>query len=181
MRIALYGIGEDQLDKHKDILRSRLSVVNQQAEIHCYQNEQKLYKDMSNYDVVFLREEALRQFEDYIMYASDRKKITMKAGKELRSFYLDDIYYIEADLNRVHLMTNREENILPIGITETEELLDERFIKVHRSYLVNMDHIDRISNRSVYLDNGKKIAVSKYRLREVKEHVLGRESLEQLQ
>ena len=105
----------------------------------------------------------------------------MKAGKELRSFYLDDIYYIEADLNRVHLMTNREENILPIGITETEELLDERFIKVHRSYLVNMDHIDRISNRSVYLDNGKKIAVSKYRLREVKEHVLGRESLEQLQ
>ncbi len=37
------------------------------------------------------------------------RKITFSAGKELGTFYVDDIYYVEAELSKIHLVTEKEE------------------------------------------------------------------------
>lgn len=150
-----------------------LGAMNQMVEAVDYVEEDMLQGGAAKYDVAFFQEDAVQQFEEYMKAAFNRRKLTLKAGKQIWRFYIDDIYYIEAELNKSHVVTGTVDILLPVGITEVENLLtNEPFIKVHRSYLVNMQHIDRISNRIVYMENRKEIAICKYRLGEVKRNLL---------
>ena len=171
MRIALCGTDAERVEEHKTRLTEGLSAMNQIVEAVDYVEEDMLQD--AGYDIAFFEENAIGQFEEYVKAAANRRKLTLKAGTQIWSFYIDDIYYIEAELNKIHVVTRAADILLPVGITEVESLLtNEPFIKVHRSYLVNMQHIDRISNRVVYMEKGKEIAISKYRLREVKKKLL---------
>lgn len=173
MRIALCGTDAERVEEHKIRLTEGLSAMNQIVESVDYVEEDMLQSVSSKYDVAFFEESAVWKFEEYVKAAANRRKLTLKAGTQIWSFYIDDIYYIEAELNKIHVVTTAADILLPVGITEVENLLtNEPFIKVHRSYLVNMQHIDRISNRVVYMEKGKEIVISKYRLREVKKKLL---------
>lgn len=173
MRIALCGTDAERVEEHKMRLTEGLSAMNQIVESVDYVEEDMLHRTGTGYDIAFFEENAVGQFEEYVKAAANRRKLTLKAGTQIWSFYIDDIYYVEAQLNKIHVVTRVADILLPIGITEVESLLtNEPFIRVHRSYLVNMQHIDRISNRVVYMEKGKEIAISKYRLREVKKKLL---------
>lgn len=56
----------------------------------------------------------------------------------------------------------------------TDLLEEEGFVKVHRSYLVNEDHVVRIKHRIAFMDNGKEVPISKYRVKDVKERLTGK-------
>ena len=46
------------------------------------------------------------------------------------------------------------------------------FIRTHQSYLVNLEHVEKINNYSLYLSNGEEVPVTKSRYSEVKETFL---------
>lgn len=175
MRIALYGNDKDELEKERErIVKSFAnSGTEQRIEIFCHQDEQELKKNLMSYQIILMEKEGIREFKKCVSGGKKRKKITFSAGKELGTFYVDDIYYVEAELSKIHLVTNSDEYILPLTISEAENLLSaDGFIKTHRSYLINANHIKEIKHRLVVLDNGKELPVSKYRINQVRDEYL---------
>lgn len=174
MKIALYGTDENMLKKHKEKLYRNIVALDKGVEIFCYKDEKLLKKNLKEYQIVFMEESALNKFEEYIMNNPNRKKVTLTVGKEIGTFFVDDIYYVEAELSRIHLVTKEGEFILSVSISKAQEVLEkEGFVKVHRSYLVNEDHVVRIKHRIAFMDNGKEIPISKYRLKDVRERLVG--------
>ena len=48
-------------------------------------------------------------------------------------------------------------------MSEFENELGKMFFRIHRGYLVNMQHIKGYSRTEVYMDNGESLIISKYR------------------
>ena len=53
-----------------------------------------------------------------------------------------------------------------------EKKLDERFFRCHRSYLINLNHLQSYRNNTAYMVNGKEIPVSRLRSREFSNVIL---------
>ena len=89
---------------------------------------------------------------------------TTEGSVELRT---DDIYFVEA---QGHILTfhvcddNKREWLLFRSVTLASmesELVDLGFLRLHKSFLVNMAHIKKLTGEEVRLDNGTRLRVSK--------------------
>lgn len=173
MRIALYGTDVKRLKQHKQRLQESFAKIDNKVEVACYEDEELLKNNLKNYQIIFMEEPIMKQFEVYAENWRGMKRITFRAGTEIETYLISDIYYVEAELSKIHVVTKGGEYILPITITEAEKILElEGFIKTHRSYLINVVHIIRIKSRMAVLDNGSEIPISKYRMKQVKEEYL---------
>lgn len=80
-----------------------------------------------------------------------------------------ELCYIKADDYYSRIFTIHKSYLTRKSLTEWEtELSDKDFIRVHKSYLVNMDFIKDI-NSVVVLDNGEELKIGRTKLKEVKE------------
>lgn len=93
--------------------------------------------------------------EEYIMFISDRKKISIR---------VDSILLVESRDSEVLLHTSDSSTYrTKMKISQWESVLDDRFLRVHRSYLVNKNHISHATVNEVTVGN-RTIEVSrKYR------------------
>lgn len=85
---------------------------------------------------------------------SERKSfIYVQIKKKNVKLILDDILYIESikDYIRIHL--NNDKIMLKHGLTAFEEKLDDRFLRIHRSYLVNRDKVTAYTKTDVEIEN----------------------------
>jgi len=58
---------------------------------------------------------------------------------------IDDIQYIEADRNYCRIYSKARRYLLVSTLKEVDKKLPEnRFLRIHRSYIVNLSHIDEI-------------------------------------
>lgn len=64
---------------------------------------------------------------------------------------LSDIHYFEALQNYVRLHTAGEKFVFDSTLKELEQKLPEPFFKTHRSYIVNLDHVQAYEESSVLL------------------------------
>lgn len=90
-----------------------------------------------------------------ISFLSERKKI---------SLLLDDILFVESNDDFTIIVAidgSRYKNKTPIS--KWEDVLGSRFIRIHRSYLVNKSRIDNISSESVSINNYELPISRKYR------------------
>lgn len=175
IRIALYGNNEEELEQNRKefVHNFANNEIDKEIEIACFHEEEKLKEKLKEYQIILMEKEGLRQFKKCVSERKKRRKVTFSAGKELGTFYLDDIYYVEAELSKIHLVTKSDEYVLPLSISETEKLLEgDGFIKTHRSYLINAKHIKEIKHLLVILDNGKELPISKYRIKQVRTEYL---------
>lgn len=83
--------------------------------------------------------------------------------KEKENYFkilLNDIIYIKSleDYCEIHLADKRY--IVHFTLKSFEEMLDQRFYRCHRQYIVNTDKINRIENINIYCGN-KNIIISK--------------------
>ena len=69
-------------------------------------------------------------------------------------------------------LTNGKETA-KIGINDLEKKLDASFVRSHRSYLVGLRHITRITKTDVILDNGDLIPLSRRMYAEVNQKFIG--------
>lgn len=69
-------------------------------------------------------------------------RLIAKIGDNHQLLKPEDIFYVKADLSEVILRTNEEFCYYPKKISEIETMLEPySFLRVHRSYLINLDKI----------------------------------------
>ena len=96
-------------------------------------------------------------------------KITESSG-DVISFDIRNILYIEAQRKECKIVSKDGEALVKLKLMDLEERLkDFHFIKVHRSFLVNMDSIFRITKTNVILTNNEDLPISRGSSEELKQ------------
>lgn len=84
--------------------------------------------------------------------------------RQKKKMFLDDICYFEIRGRKIDI--HKTDDILTyyeqIGILE-KNLQDKGFFRCHKSYLINLRHVDTYNRQEVTLDNGEKIMIAKRR------------------
>lgn len=88
------------------------------------------------------------------------KTIFVKSDKKILKLDFDDIRHIEAYGNYIKIHT--EQMILtPQTLSEFLEKLPIQFLRVHKSFVVNFDHLKLIDGNQIVLQNDTKLTVGK--------------------
>lgn len=106
--------------------------------------------------VVGQLEEAIlsEQGKEDIQVLNDR--IFVRHNGRMEKLLLDDILYIEADRNYCSLITPKVNYILTCTLKAMEEKLSStNFLRVHRSYIINISKLDVLADR--HLEIGRKV------------------------
>ncbi|MGS2763265.1 LytR/AlgR family response regulator transcription factor [Sinomicrobium sp. M5D2P9] len=95
-----------------------------------------------------------REDDDYIFVKSNLKK---------HKIFLNEIKWIEALGDYVKLITE-EEGIIVLSTMKSfeQELPEERFMRIHKSFIINLDKVDRYNSRVVEV-SGTKLPLSRNR------------------
>ncbi len=78
--------------------------------------------------------------------------ITVRADRKNHQIKLDDITYLESLSDYVKIHFNDQTLTTRETISSFEESLPETFIRIHRSYIVNQNHIRKFNSTSVKID-----------------------------
>jgi two-component system, LytTR family, response regulator LytT len=127
-------------------------------EVHTLQTtiELALY-NASHSDMGAKEKEQENENEEYI---SD-KYFFIKVKNQLKKVSLDEIVYLEAYDNYSYLHTPDQKYIISSNLKSIEnKLSDHQFVRVHRSYLINLNFVDGIED-DVILINKVKIPIGK--------------------
>ena len=87
--------------------------------------------------------------------------ILLPVGGEMLRLPISQVQYVEAFSHTVAIITGSDTIQVKMPISEVEKLLGEEFIRCHRSYLVGLKHIARLSKTEVILDSGKALPLSR--------------------
>lgn len=94
-----------------------------------------------------------------------------KAGTTVIS--MDDIYYFESDLRSIRVVCKQGDYTFTGRISRVEEeTSDQDFIRIHKSFIVNMKHIHNIYKESITLDNGDTVPLSHHRHKQINQKFL---------
>ena len=106
---------------------------------------------------------AMRSSEDAASCEKERKSAFIKVDGELRNIDFDDILYVAGmkDYVTVHLQSDDRPLVTHITMKAIEDLLpSDRFMRVHRSYIVALDKISAIDSYGDVLIGKVSIPVS---------------------
>ncbi len=100
-----------------------------------------------------------------ISILNDRLFIRYK--EELVKVFIKDILFVEADRAYCKLLTSEKEYILATPLSKIETQLPKlEFMRVHRSFVVNLTHIDAIADNHEYLKFSNRMIPISRRLRD---------------
>lgn len=114
---------------------------------------------------------ALNIFKSNVSIKSNDEFITsylyVRQGDSFRKISRDDILYIEGMQNYLKIHLKSEVLIIHQTMVSLEEMLPkELFFRTHRSFLVNLSHIDSISGGRIIID-GKELPIASTRKEEL--------------
>ncbi|HXB41865.1 MAG TPA: LytTR family DNA-binding domain-containing protein [Bacteroidia bacterium] len=82
----------------------------------------------------------------------DKDYIFVRSNSVLAKIKLDDITYIQALGDYVNIFTLTKRNMVHCTLKSMEEKLPgSKFFRLHRSYLIAIDHIDKIEENAAYI------------------------------
>jgi hypothetical protein len=120
--------------------------------------------DSSRMSGALMRRDAVVTDHKSVLKPVDR--ITVRTGQKIKIIPIEDILYIKADGDYISIRAVGGGNWLKEQtMKHTEDLLpSDRFVRIHRSCIVNIRHISRIERngekRQVVLHNSEKIKIS---------------------
>lgn len=82
------------------------------------------------------------------------------AGEKIKLYY-DDIIYVEALAHYVSIHTEKECYEFKMSLKELADQLKSSFIYTHRSFLVNLKHIEKITKTDCLLRGGHCVPISR--------------------
>ena len=86
-----------------------------------------------------------------------RDRIFIRDKEHLVKLCLEDILYIEAGRNYCTVTTNEKQHLVTLPLKAFEQRLNApHFLRVHRSFVVNLTKIDQLDERGEYLVVGQK-------------------------
>lgn len=96
----------------------------------------------------------------------------IQINKQLR-ISSDSILYVQSDGNYVRIFRKGEQNaplMERLSLKKCSEMMPPpQFVRIHRSTIVNIDHVERIENESLYLHDGTELKLSRRFKREMAE------------
>ena len=101
-------------------------------------------------------------------------RITVRSGQNIKIIPIDDIIFIKADGDYISINTANGYWLKEQTMKYTEDTLPtDRFLRIHRSYIVNVNHIRRIERygekQLIVLHNNEKIKISSARYQILKQ------------
>jgi len=98
----------------------------------------------------------------------------IKCDSKYERILFDDVQFVEALQNYVVVNTQEKKYITYLTLTSVEEQLPaDRFMKIHKSFLINLQKIKSIEGTEVVLQKGAKIPLSRNLKEEVMNRILG--------
>jgi len=96
-----------------------------------------------------------------MMNKEKQRKIAIRNGKSYNTILHKDILYIESQAKKICFYTiHSEEFSCYAKLDEIEvDLNDNRFLRCHKSFIVNMDYIQKIDTNMFYLKNDQPIPI----------------------
>lgn len=83
---------------------------------------------------------------------SDR--IFVRDNGKMKKIFLDEIKYIEADGSYCNIITKTKKHLITANLLKIEEKISSSFfMRVHRSYIINLNHIDGIQDSYVEMED----------------------------
>jgi len=117
-----------------------------------------LIKPIKMNNLQFLMEKAKKNIT-----RSQGEKILIKLKGNTRTVLYSDILYLESRGHQLFVHTKTESILLYKKLDEYEEEMNDTFVRIHKSYLVNMNCIKRIERTQLILCNGVILPISKNR------------------
>lgn len=105
------------------------------------------------------------------------ERIAVKSGSKIHLITVEEIEHIESQDDYVMIYCSAGRFLKKETLSDLEENLPkERFMRVHRSHIVNLDQIARIEqygkeSYELLLKNGNRVNVSKSRIKELKQEL----------
>ncbi|MDB5278011.1 MAG: LytTR family transcriptional regulator [Ferruginibacter sp.] len=93
-----------------------------------------------------------KQEEEQSFILSDR--IFIRHKEKMIKIMLAEILYMEADRNYSRIFTSSREYLLSTTLKTIEEKMSmQLFMRIHRSYLINITHVDEVAESHVMIGN----------------------------
>ena len=99
--------------------------------------------------------------------AAEPPFVVITCEGETLKLYETDILYVEAFLHYISIHTRDKEYKIKESISAFEEKLGEDFFRIHRSYLVSLKCIIRISRTTITLESGMQLPLARGKYDEV--------------
>ncbi|CZR96439.1 MULTISPECIES: LytR/AlgR family response regulator transcription factor [Clostridioides] len=99
--------------------------------------------------------------------------IIIKNKSNTYKIYLNEIKYIEVQKKEMLIHTINKNFYIRYSLNKIEKELNlSRFIRCHKSFIVNLSHVENIKYNIAILESGEEVPISRYRYKEVKEKFL---------
>jgi len=96
-------------------------------------------------------ESLLGKFE--INYQVGPKYIFLKTDKSIVKIELESIEYLEAKGDYVQFVGGEKKQLIKATMTEMKEKIPPHFLRVHRSYIINVDKIKNITKDVISINS----------------------------
>ncbi len=115
---------------------------------------------------------------DQLKTAVDRAVTSLRQQSETIAFpvkngvlrlYPEEITYVESKLRQAELHGGSKTWTVPMKLDDIENLLPGQFLRVHQSYLVNMEYIRQLAGKEILLYDDIRIPVSRSHVQNVRE------------
>lgn len=98
---------------------------------------------------------AITQFEllNTKVHTEDEAHIFVKSNLKQRKVFLSTIKWVEALGDYIKLVTD-EGNIVVLSTMKSfeKELPEERFLRIHKSYIINLERVEKFNSKTVEVD-----------------------------
>ncbi len=87
-----------------------------------------------------LPHEGKKRTRDHMFIRKDRKQVKL---------YFDDVLYVESVKDYIKIVESDQQHLVKYSITNFNEELDDRFLRIHRSFIVNKEKITAYTKHDV--------------------------------
>lgn len=112
----------------------------------------------------------VRYYEENLKRQKKEDHIFVKSDGILVKIKTNDIYYVEAMGDYIKVHTPEKRHVVHSTMKAFVAKLPEDFVRTHKSYIVNLHHIDKVEENTVYLE-GEELPVSRNNRRPLLEKV----------
>lgn len=164
-----------------EYLREKLD--NKTTEIIYVSQHRQYAADLFDFDpVMFLlkpvdKAQLIKTFIKFLKRLKINEELfTFKVGRDSQRIPLKDILYFESNDHKVKIHAHNSEIIIYDKIERIADLLkNQKFLHIHKSFVVNSRHIQKYGYETLTLDNSEKLAIAQSKRREIREWQLQNE------